>query len=153
MKEFVLMILEACPPRSLWFQSSDARTTAQAKPLCIISSSSFVSSLKLPRSRSSKFFLLPSRVSLLSTIHRDQFYANYTQLAELHDEKHQPDIQNGSLIGMPLNEFTDEAISGLEKGLEEIPVGQAKQSYDAIEPQRQAAFRGIIENMKGAEPN
>lgn len=54
---------------------------------------------------------------------------------------------------MPLNEFTDEAISGLEKGLEEIPVGQAKQSYDAIEPQRQAAFRGIIENMKGAEPN
>ena len=88
-----------------------------------------------------------------STIHRYYFYANYTQLAELHDEKHQPDIQNGRLIGMPLNEFTDEAISGLEKGLEEIPVGQAKQLYDAIEPQRQAAFRGIIESMKGAGPN
>lgn len=80
-------------------------------------------------------------------------YANCTQLAELHDEKHQPDIQNGRLIGMPLNEFTDEAVSGLENGLEEIPVGQAKQSYDAIEPQRQAAFRGIIERMKGSGPN
>lgn len=54
---------------------------------------------------------------------------------------------------MPLNEFTDEEISGLEKGLEEIPVGQAKQFYDAIEPQRQAAFRGIIDSMKGAGPN
>lgn len=29
-------------------------------------------------------------------------------LAELHDEKHQPDIKNGSSIGMPLAEFTDE---------------------------------------------
>lgn len=54
---------------------------------------------------------------------------------------------------MPLNEFTDEAVSGLENGLEEIPVGQAKQSYDAIEPQRQAAFRGAIEHMKGTGPN
>lgn len=54
---------------------------------------------------------------------------------------------------MPINDFTDEAISGLEKGLEEIPVGQAKHSYAAIEPQRQAAFRGIIESMKGARPS
>jgi short-subunit dehydrogenase involved in D-alanine esterification of teichoic acids len=27
---------------------------------------------------------------------------------ELHDEKHQPDIQNGGSIGMPLDEFMDE---------------------------------------------
>lgn len=104
-------------------------------------------------SRSSKSFLPPSRVTVLSTNHKDQFYADCTQLAELHDEKHQPDIQNGRLIGMPLNEFTDEAVSGLENGLEEIPVGEAKQPYDAIEPQRQAAFHGIIERMKGTGPN
>lgn len=27
---------------------------------------------------------------------------------ELHDEKHQPDIKNGHLLGMPLDEFTNE---------------------------------------------
>ena len=35
-----------------------------------------------------------------------------TSLAELHDEKHQPDIKDGGSIGMPLDEFTDEVSLG-----------------------------------------
>lgn len=31
-----------------------------------------------------------------------------TFVAELHDEKHQPDIKNGRNIGMPLGDFTEE---------------------------------------------
>lgn len=99
--------------------------------------------------------IFPPAVQSNFTLYYSQrlVYTNHTELAELHDEKHQPDIPKGSLIGMPLNEFTDEAISGLEKGLEEIPVGQAKQSYSAVEPQRQAIFRKIIEYMKAAGLN
>lgn len=36
---------------------------------------------------------------------------------ELHDEKHQPDIKNGSQIGMPLKDFTE---AGLDSRLARI---------------------------------
>lgn len=60
--------------------------------------------------------------------------------AELHDEKHQPDIKNGGQIGMPLGLFTDEAYAGLAAGKEEIVVGDAADWYNAFEPQRQDVF-------------
>ena len=60
--------------------------------------------------------------------------------AELHDEKHPPDIKNGGSIGMPLAEFTDKAYEGLAAGKEEVTVQQAKQWYDKFEPQRQEIF-------------
>ncbi|KAL8973647.1 MAG: hypothetical protein Q9197_002120 [Variospora fuerteventurae] len=60
--------------------------------------------------------------------------------AELHDEKHQPDIKNGGQIGMPLDKFTNEAYAGLAAGKEEVPVGNAAGWYDAFEPQRQQLF-------------
>ena len=60
--------------------------------------------------------------------------------AELHDEKHQPDIKNGGSIGIPLAEFTDKAYEGLAAGKEEVTVQQAKQWYDKFEPQRQEIF-------------
>jgi short-subunit dehydrogenase involved in D-alanine esterification of teichoic acids len=62
---------------------------------------------------------------------------------ELHDEKHQPDIKNGRLIGMPLDEFTDEAYRGLIEGLDQIPVGMAKKIFDAFETKRQEIFNSF----------
>jgi short-subunit dehydrogenase involved in D-alanine esterification of teichoic acids len=59
---------------------------------------------------------------------------------ELHDEKHQPDIKNGRLIGMPLDEFTNEAYEGLVDGLDQIPVGMSKTVFDAFETRRQEIF-------------
>ena len=62
---------------------------------------------------------------------------------ELHDEKHQPDIKNGRLIGMPLDEFTDEAYRGLIEGLDQIPVGMSKKIFDAFETKRQEIFNSF----------
>lgn len=83
-------------------------------------------------------------------------------LAELHDAKNQPDIVDGKNIGMPLEEFTNEvsdirsvlesvmsnrivddgiqAMDGLLRGDEQIPVGQSKPSFDTWEQQRQQVF-------------
>ncbi|KAI9887563.1 MAG: hypothetical protein M1823_000654 [Watsoniomyces obsoletus] len=55
---------------------------------------------------------------------------------ELHDEKHQPDIKNGSQIGMPLPAFTEEAYQGLARGDVDVPVGMAKAWYEAVETPR-----------------
>ncbi|KAL8833136.1 MAG: hypothetical protein Q9170_004468 [Blastenia crenularia] len=59
---------------------------------------------------------------------------------ELHDEKHQPDIKNGRQIGMPLDQFINEAYNGLAAGKEEVVVGDAAGWYNAFEPQRQQVF-------------
>ncbi|KAF2830319.1 NAD(P)-binding protein [Ophiobolus disseminans] len=67
---------------------------------------------------------------------------------ELHDEKHQPDIKDGGSIGMPLEEFTDEAWKGLTEGKEQIPVGFVAKAFDAFENKRQEMFHGIMMNMK-----
>jgi hypothetical protein len=56
--------------------------------------------------------------------------------AELHDKKHQPDIENGRQMGMPLDEFTDELWAGLSAGKEDIPVGMGKAIWERIEPGR-----------------
>ncbi|MCJ1349922.1 hypothetical protein MMC31_008165 [Peltigera leucophlebia] len=136
-----------------FFQAKDDRSAL----VYVSSSLSLVPILRCPNYCASKaalhHFVLVLREQLKdSNVKIIEIFPPAVQ-TELHDEKHQPDIQNGRLIGMPLNEFTDEAVSGLENGLEEIPVGEAKQPYDAIEPQRQAAFHGIIERMKGTGPN
>ncbi|KAL8662653.1 MAG: hypothetical protein Q9202_004518 [Teloschistes flavicans] len=60
---------------------------------------------------------------------------------ELHDEKHQPNIKNGRQIGMPLDQFTNEAYDGLAAGKEEVVVGDAAGWYNAFEPQRQQIFK------------
>ena len=66
---------------------------------------------------------------------------------ELHNETNQPDL-GGELIGMALDEFTDEAFEGLEGGLEQIPVGMARRSFEGWEMRRQRAMKGMIE-MRG----
>lgn len=70
---------------------------------------------------------------------------------ELHDEKHQPDIKQGALIGMPIDEFTNEAWEGLEQGDEQIWVGEmTKKNGLGWEQQRQAVFNMIVERMRAA---
>ncbi|MCJ1225914.1 hypothetical protein MMC12_002563 [Toensbergia leucococca] len=66
---------------------------------------------------------------------------------ELHDEKHQPDLQNGHQIGMPLDQFIAEAYEGLAGGNEEVLVGDAKDWFNAFELQRQKIFHGRIKAM------
>lgn len=63
---------------------------------------------------------------------------------ELHDAKHQPDIKDGGNIGMPLEEFTNEAWSGLVEGKEQIPVGFSAKAFDAFENKRQEMFKDIM---------
>ncbi|KAI8935414.1 hypothetical protein NX059_007994 [Plenodomus lindquistii] len=63
---------------------------------------------------------------------------------ELHDAKHQPDIENGSEIGMPLAEFIDETWSKLVKGDEQIPVGFCAQAFDGFENKRQEMFQNMM---------
>lgn len=67
---------------------------------------------------------------------------------ELHDEKNQPDLKGGR-FGMPLDEFTNEAFRGLAQGLDQIPVGVAKLSFEGWERERQKAFAGMVVRMGG----
>ena len=86
-------------------------------------------------------------------------------IAELHDEKHQPDIKNGSqigmplfdlpkgdiltesLLGMPLAQFTDEAYAELAAGKEQIPVGTSKMAFEGFEADRQKAFQALVKQI------
>ncbi len=67
--------------------------------------------------------------------------------AELHDAKHQPDIKNGSQIGMPLAEFTDRAWEGLVAGKDSIPVGMSERAWENVELPRIQAFEGMRKAM------
>ncbi|KIW17486.1 hypothetical protein PV08_04680 [Exophiala spinifera] len=66
---------------------------------------------------------------------------------ELHDEKHQPDIKDGRQIGMPLDEFMDEAYSGLVRGQTQVPVGTSKRAFNGFEVKRQEAFAHMLKVM------
>ena len=66
--------------------------------------------------------------------------------AELHDEKHQPELKDGRLIGMPLGEFTEKAYNGLAAGQEQVLVGNAEEAYELFEGRRQDYF---IQNYTG----
>ena len=61
---------------------------------------------------------------------------------ELHDKKHQPDIEHGRAMGMPLDEFTDKAWTGLMQGKEQIPIGTAEMFFapEGAETKRQMVF-------------
>jgi short-subunit dehydrogenase involved in D-alanine esterification of teichoic acids len=54
-----------------------------------------------------------------------EIFALAVQL-ELHDERHRPDIKNGHLIGIPLDEFTEETYRGLVQSKDQIPVGMSQ---------------------------
>ena len=77
--------------------------------------------------------------------------ADLVILAELHDEKHQPDIKNGRPIGMPLGQFTNEAYAGLAAGDEQVAIGMAKMAFDEFELRRQNVFQHMIKQMAGGK--
>jgi short-subunit dehydrogenase involved in D-alanine esterification of teichoic acids len=71
---------------------------------------------------------------------------------ELHDTKHQPDMPEGAgaKIGMPLAQFTDEAWEGLEKGEEQIAIGDiCKNAVNSWEKERQETFHKMVKMMGG----
>ncbi|KAI9826685.1 MAG: hypothetical protein M1819_007319 [Sarea resinae] len=68
---------------------------------------------------------------------------------ELHDKKHQPDIENGRQFGMPLQEFLDESYAGLVNGDIDIPVGSSKDWYNSFEPARQESFHNMNARIAG----
>ncbi|KAL4805773.1 hypothetical protein BDV18DRAFT_152488 [Aspergillus unguis] len=68
---------------------------------------------------------------------------------ELHDAKHQPDLKDGHLIGMPLQEFVDEVWERLAQGEEQIAVGSARDIFEAFERSRQAVYEEMTEMLTG----
>ncbi|PYI01104.1 short-chain dehydrogenase/oxidoreductase [Aspergillus sclerotiicarbonarius CBS 121057] len=66
---------------------------------------------------------------------------------ELHDAKHQPDLKDGHLIGMPLDEFVGSVWGQLQQGEEQIAVGSAKEIFDAFEPKRQELYAGMTAQL------
>ena len=66
---------------------------------------------------------------------------------ELHDPKHQPDLQGGKAIGMPLDEFTDKAWAQLEEGREQVFVGVGERCWERWEGERQAEFGEWVKRM------
>lgn len=62
---------------------------------------------------------------------------------ELHDAKHQPDIENGRQIGITIEEFMDTAWKGIVEGKEEIPVGFVAGMLEKIDTPR----KQIMNNM------
>jgi len=51
-------------------------------------------------------------------------------------------------MGMPLDQFTDEAYEGLASGKEEVTVGSTTEWYNRFEPERQKLFYGMVETTK-----
>ncbi|KAF7589578.1 hypothetical protein BBP40_004157 [Aspergillus hancockii] len=68
---------------------------------------------------------------------------------ELHDAKHQPDLKDGHLIGMPLQEFIDAVWDKLIQGEDQIPVGSAKDVFEAFEVKRQELYQQMTEMLSG----
>ncbi|KAL2834568.1 hypothetical protein BJY01DRAFT_239145 [Aspergillus pseudoustus] len=66
---------------------------------------------------------------------------------ELHDTKHQPDLKDGHLIGMPLDEFIDEVWAQFIKGNDQIAVGSAKEIFDSFEVTRQGLYENITAQL------
>jgi short-subunit dehydrogenase involved in D-alanine esterification of teichoic acids len=68
---------------------------------------------------------------------------------ELHDAKHQPDLKNGHLIGMPLQQFTEEVWEKLVAREDQILVGSAKDIFNAFEVKRQELYQQMTEMLSG----
>jgi short-subunit dehydrogenase involved in D-alanine esterification of teichoic acids len=68
---------------------------------------------------------------------------------ELHDTKHQPDLKDGHMIGMPLQQFIDETWDKLSNGEDQIPIGSARDVFDAFETKRQEIYQSMTEMLTG----
>jgi short-subunit dehydrogenase involved in D-alanine esterification of teichoic acids len=66
---------------------------------------------------------------------------------ELHDTKHQPDLKDGHLIGMPLNEFIKNVWEQFIEGKDQIAVGSAKEIFEAFEVTRQTLYDNMTAQL------
>ncbi|PQE19059.1 short-chain dehydrogenase oxidoreductase protein [Rutstroemia sp. NJR-2017a BBW] len=66
---------------------------------------------------------------------------------ELHDAKHQPDLKDGHLIGMPLNEFIDEVWKQLTQGKDQIAIGTAEDVFEGFEIKRQELYKNMTAQL------
>ncbi|KAJ5999627.1 hypothetical protein N7481_000036, partial [Penicillium waksmanii] len=71
------------------------------------------------------------------------------QITELHDAKHQPDLKSGRLIGMPLQQFTEEVWEKLDAREDQILVGSSKDIFNAFEIKRQGLYQQMTEMLSG----
>jgi short-subunit dehydrogenase involved in D-alanine esterification of teichoic acids len=60
---------------------------------------------------------------------------------ELHDAKHQPTIENGGQIGIPIEEFMEQAWAGIVDGKDEIPVGFVVSLLEKIDGPRKTMMK------------
>lgn len=51
-------------------------------------------------------------------------------------------------MGMPLDQFTNEAYEGLAAGKEDVAVEKSRDWYDKFEPARRELFNGLVKAMK-----
>lgn len=94
-------------------------------------------------------FILALRTQLqdgLGNIKVIEIYPPAVQ-TELHDAKHQPDLKDGHLIGMPLQEFIDEVWRQLCCGEEQVAVGSAREIFEAVEVKRQEVYYQMTEML------
>lgn len=68
---------------------------------------------------------------------------------ELHDAKHQPDLKDGHLVGMPLDEFIDEVWRRLGQGEDQIAVGSARDIFEEFELKRQQLYQEMTTMLSG----
>ncbi|KAI2628744.1 NAD(P)-binding protein [Hypoxylon sp. NC1633] len=68
---------------------------------------------------------------------------------ELHSQQAELVAIGQGDIGIPVEEFVDEAWAGLVRGEEEIPVGTVRLRFDALEEPRRGQFRRIVEVFMG----
>lgn len=72
---------------------------------------------------------------------------------ELHDAKHQPSIENGSAIGITIEEFMETAWKGIVEGKEEIPVGFVVGALEKIDGPRKEMMNHMPWDPKEFEKN
>lgn len=66
---------------------------------------------------------------------------------EIHDEKHQPDLVDGGSIGMPLEQYVEEMVKGLERGEEEFAVGHGTGMLEGFEAERKRMMVGMADAL------
>jgi short-subunit dehydrogenase involved in D-alanine esterification of teichoic acids len=71
-------------------------------------------------------------------------------VTELHDAHNQPDLKEALKFRMPLEQFTDEAWEGFERGDEQIYIGDfCKNAANTWEKERQGTFQMMHKMLKG----
>ncbi|KAI1766937.1 NAD(P)-binding protein [Hypoxylon sp. FL1150] len=76
-------------------------------------------------------------IEILPPAVQTELHSQQTELVEIGEAN----------IGIPLQQFTDEAWAGLSRGDEEIPVGMVRDRFDATEEPRRLGFQRMVETF------